>query len=141
MTNAFFVEQFGSTMDAVGGVLRSALRALTERGWVAPDQKFYAQLCLEEALVNAVDHGNHCDPAKSVRLEMAEDRDVCVIRVFDEGAGFSPDEVRLPQLEQTNGRGICLIRHCMEKVTYNNECRCLEMHLRRHAPGRRECAQ
>ena len=141
MAKVFFVEQFSSTMDAVGGVLRSALRALAQRGWVAPEQSFYAQLCLEEALVNAVDHGNHCDPAKSVRLEMAEDRDVCVIRVYDEGSGFSPDEVRLPHLEQANGRGICLIRHCMEQVTYNNECRCLEMHMRRQAPGRRECAQ
>ena len=141
MTKAFFVEQFESTMEAVGDVLRKALRALTERGWIAPGQTFYAQLCLEEALVNAVDHGNHCDPEKSVRLEMSEDGDVCIIRVFDEGGGFSPDDIQLPQSEQANGRGICLIRHCMEKVAYRKDCRCLEMQLRRAAPDQKGCVQ
>ena len=105
MAKPFFAEQFSSTMDAVGGVLQAALGALIERGWVEPDQRFYAQLCLEEALVNAVDHGNKCDPAKSVRIEMSEDADVCVIRVYDEGGGFSPEDIHLPRMEQPNGRG------------------------------------
>lgn len=138
MAKPFFVETFGSTMDAVGRVLQGALRALIEHGWVDPQQKFYAQLCLEEALVNAVDHGNKCDPAKTVRIELSEDEDTCAIRVYDEGGGFSPDDIHLPQLEQTNGRGICLIRYCMDKVSYDNKNKCLEMRMRRKAMGRKE---
>ena len=138
MAKPFFAEKFSSTMDAVGRVLQAALRALIAHGWVDPEQKFYAQLCLEEALVNAVDHGNRCDPAKSVRIEMTEDDDTCVIRVYDEGGGFSPDDIHLPQLEQANGRGICLIRYCMEKVTYNSACKCLEMRMHRKALSRKE---
>ncbi|NUM55127.1 MAG: ATP-binding protein [Candidatus Hydrogenedentes bacterium] len=140
MTKPFFVEQFGSTMDAMGRVLQAALRALVEHGWVEPDQKFYAQLCLEEALVNAVDHGNKCDPAKKVRIEMVEENDLCTIRVYDEGGGFAPEDIHLPQLEQANGRGICLIRYCMERVTYNNECKCLEMRMRRKALSGRKAS-
>jgi serine/threonine-protein kinase RsbW/non-specific serine/threonine protein kinase len=131
----FFAEQFGSTIETVGRVLQDALRALIEHGWVDPEQKFYAQLCLEEALVNAVDHGNKCDPSKTVRIEMLEDQDECIIRVYDQGEGFTPSEICLPELEQTNGRGICLIRYCMEKVTYNNERKCLEMRMRRKSLG------
>ncbi|MCC6797802.1 MAG: ATP-binding protein [Candidatus Hydrogenedentes bacterium] len=141
MTKPFFVEQFGSTMDAVGPVLQAALRSLIEHGWVEPDQKFYAQLCLEEAIVNAVDHGNECDPSKQVRVEMAEEGDICIIRVFDEGRGFSPCEVNQPQLEQLNGRGICLIRWCMEIVTYDKERKCLEMRMRRKGIDRKGCAK
>lgn len=141
MAKPFFAEQFSSTMDAVGRVLQAALGALIERGWVEPRQRFYAQLCLEEALVNAVDHGNKCDPKKSVRIEMSEDADVCIIRVYDEGGGFSPDDIHLPRMEQTNGRGICLIRCCMENVAYNNECKCLEMRMHRKALRPKESAK
>ncbi|MCC6154497.1 MAG: ATP-binding protein [Candidatus Hydrogenedentes bacterium] len=140
MTKPFFVEQFGSRIDAVGPVLHAALRSLIEHGWIEPEQKFYAQLCLEEALVNAVDHGNECDPSKTVRIEMSEDGDICIIRVYDEGRGFSPGDVHLPQLEQVNGRGICLIRYCMEKVTYDKDCKCLEMRMRRKGIDRKGCA-
>jgi len=140
VTKPFFVEQFGSTMDAVGRVLQAALRSLIEHGWVEPEQKFYAQLCLEEALVNAVDHGNECDPSKVVRIEMTEEGDTCVIRVYDEGRGFSPNDIHLPQLETMNGRGICLIRYCMEKVTYDSERKCLEMRMHRKALSRKECS-
>ncbi len=120
-------------MEAVGVTLKAALRALIDKGWVDEGQTFYAQLCLEEALVNAVDHGNERDPAKKVRIEMHEDDSTCVIRVCDEGPGFAPHDITLPELEQMNGRGICLIRYCMEAVAYDNETNCLEMRMRRNA--------
>lgn len=140
MTKPFFVEQFGSTIDAAGRVSQAALRSLIEHDWVEPEQKFYAQLCLEEALVNAVDHGNQRDPSKLVRIEMSEEKDACIIRVYDEGRGFSPCDIHLPQLETLNGRGICLIRYCMEDVTYDKERKCLEMRMHRKALSRKECS-
>ena len=140
VTKPFFVEQFGSTIDAAGRVSQAALCSLIERGWIGPEQKFYAQLCLEEALVNAVDHGNQRDASKLVRIEMFEEKDTCIIRVFDEGRGFSPNEIHLPQLEQLNGRGICLIRYCMDEVKYDKERKCLEMRMHRKALSRKECS-
>ncbi|HRI86827.1 MAG TPA: ATP-binding protein [Candidatus Hydrogenedentes bacterium] len=133
MAKPFFASDFESTMEALGVALKSALRALVERGWVESGQTFYAQLCLEEALVNAVDHGNERDPSKRVRIEISEEGDTCVIRVYDQGGGFSPSDIHLPELEQMNGRGICLIRYCMEAVAYDNETNCLEMRMRRNA--------
>jgi len=120
-------------MEALGVTLKAALRALVDKGWVDSGQTFYAQLCLEEALVNAVDHGNERDPSKRVRIEMIEEDDCCVIRVYDQGSGFSPGDIHLPELEQMNGRGICLIRYCMQAVAYNNQTKCLEMRMRRNA--------
>ena len=133
MAKPFFVTEFSSSMDAVGDSLKRALKALVERGWVDPNQTFYAQLCLEEALVNAVDHGNRRDAAKKVRLEITEVGDTCLIRVYDQGPGFEPTGIHLPELEQMNGRGICLIRYCMEDVVYDNEKKCLEMRMKRNS--------
>ena len=133
MAKPFFTNEFVSTMDAVGVTLKSALKSLIERGWVDAKHTFYAQLCLEEALVNAVEHGNHRDAHKTVRIEMSEEGERCVIRVFDQGTGFVPASVHLPDLEHENGRGICLIRYCMENVSYDNDKKCLEMRMQRNA--------
>jgi len=133
VTKPFFSSELHSTMDALGDTLKSALDALVERGWIEADHTFYAQLCLEEALVNAITHGNQCDECLKVRIEMVEEGDFCLIRVYDEGCGFSPEDIKMPQLEQLNGRGVCLIRYCMEEVSYNHEKKCLEMKMRRNA--------
>lgn len=133
MANPFFVREFDSTMDALGDTLRDALQQLIERGWVETDQTFYAQLCLEEALVNAITHGNNCDACRKVRIEMIEEGEFCRIRVYDEGSGFCPDNVKLPNQEQLNGRGVCLMRYCMDDVSYNRDKNCLEMKMRRKA--------
>ncbi|GMV92008.1 MAG: hypothetical protein AMXMBFR82_17860 [Candidatus Hydrogenedentota bacterium] len=133
MPKPFFVKEFDSTMDALSETLRSALASLVERGWVEAGQKFYAQLCLEEALVNAITHGNKCDACRKVRIEMDEEGEFCHIRVYDEGAGFCPEDVELPDLDQLNGRGVCLMRYCMDDVSYNHEANCLEMKMRRNA--------
>jgi len=104
-----------------------------EHDWIDSDQTFYAQLCLEEALVNAITHGNKSDKQRKVRIEMEEDGDLCCIRVYDEGNGFSAESVDLPPTDKLSGRGVCLIRYCMEDVTYNQEGKYLEMTMRRKA--------
>ncbi|MCP4642885.1 MAG: ATP-binding protein [bacterium] len=129
----FFDEEFSSSLMEVGEVLKEAVATLREGDWIAPDQEFYARLCLEEALVNAVTHGSSGTAALRVRLEMTDEGDTCVIRVFDQGKGFTPEEVHLPCPDQEGGRGICLIRYCMDDVTYDTSKRCLVMRMGRKA--------
>jgi len=115
----------------MGPALEGALSALRKHGWVDDSQLFYAHLCLEEALVNAITHGNHCDPKRKVRLEMAEEEGACVIRVWDEGRGFSVTEVPPPDCESEGGRGLCLIEYCMDDVYYDEREHCLVMRMGR----------
>lgn len=131
MGNRFFEIEIPSTLDHLGEAQQCALAALLEHDWINSDQTFYAQLCLEEALVNAITHGNKSDKKRKVRIEMEAEGDLCSIRVFDEGAGFSAESVDLPATDKLNGRGVCLIRYCMEDVTYNQEGKYLEMTMRR----------
>jgi|GEM_PF-766839 len=127
----FFDKKFSSSLDAMGQVLHEALQALVDRDWIEQGSMFYARLCLEEALVNAVTHGNACDPSRAVRLTMTEENDACLICVYDEGPGFAPETLPAPEDSGMGGRGVVLIQHCMEEVRYNSAARRLEMKMRR----------
>ena len=49
---------------------------------------FAIHLALEEALVNAVKHGNKMDPEKEVRIDYSVAPDKVEISMTDEGKGF-----------------------------------------------------
>ena len=112
-------------------VIKDALGKLSERGWIPQENQFELHLCLEEALVNAINHGNQGDPSLRVRVRISEDGDTCRILVHDEGHGFQPACVPEPDLNTEGGRGICLIQHFMDKVHYDNKAQCLEMTFRK----------
>jgi serine/threonine-protein kinase RsbW len=84
---------------------------------------FGVHLAVEEAVVNAIRHGNKLDAAKRVRLlcKICDHR--LRIEVADEGPGFDPAKVPDPteneNLEVPSGRGIMLMRNFMHFVEYN----------------------
>ena len=88
-----------------------------------PDTTFAIKLAFEEAITNAVKHGNRSDGSKRivVRFHVTRERSVIVVR--DEGGGFRPATVPDPtadeNLERPNGRGIMLIHAYMSKVRFN----------------------
>lgn len=127
----FFSEEFPSTFEAMTATLDRAVASLLEGDWIALPSVPCIRLCLEEALVNAVRHGNQGDANRRVRLVMEDRDDVCMIQVCDEGGGFQVDDVALPESDQMGGRGICLIRHYMEHVSFDTASHCLEMSFRR----------
>ena len=88
------------------------------------DVLFAIRLALEEALVNAIKHGNKSDPSKRVTV-LADVRDGrASITVRDEGAGFDPSTVPDPtadeNLEKPSGRGLMLMRAYMDEVHFND---------------------
>jgi serine/threonine-protein kinase RsbW len=78
---------------------------------------------VEEALVNAIKHGNGLNPSKKVRIAYHVRAEHFEIVVADEGPGFDPDEVPDPtapeNLERCCGRGLMLMRHYMSEVAFN----------------------
>jgi len=96
---------------------------------------FALRLSLEEALSNAIRHGNVGDADKRVHIRYAIDADRIDITVRDEGGGFDPASIPDPtaaeNLENPSGRGIMLMRAYMNKVEYNpkgNQVRLVKMH-------------
>lgn len=133
MITPFFSEEFPSNFEDMTATLDRAVSALLEGDWILVSHIPCIRLCLEEALVNAVRHGNQGDASRRVLLVMSSRGDECVIQVSDEGDGFRVDDVALPEGDQMGGRGICLIRHYMEHVTFDSSAHCLEMSFRRKA--------
>ncbi len=102
------------------------------------DTIFAIKLAFEEAVTNAVKHGNCNDPDRHVHLRWYVDEQRVVIAVRDEGAGFKvervPDPTRDENLERPNGRGIMLMQSYMTKVRFNsrgNEVWLLKLNPRR----------
>ncbi len=85
---------------------------------------FAIRLALEEALNNAVRHGNRMNPAKVVEVEYDIDPHRAIIIVTDQGEGFNPSSVPDPttdeNLEKPTGRGIMLMRAYMDQVCFND---------------------
>jgi serine/threonine-protein kinase RsbW len=83
---------------------------------------FCIKLALEEALVNAIKHGNQLDLSKSVSITYQVQRLSFEIRITDQGPGFDPDDLPDPtaieNLERPCGRGVMLMRHYMSDVEY-----------------------
>jgi serine/threonine-protein kinase RsbW len=89
-----------------------------------PDPYFGIQMALEEAVVNAVKHGNQEDPTKKVTVTTCVTADLISIEVQDQGNGFNPMEVPDPtadeNLERPCGRGLMFMRRFMTAVEYNS---------------------
>ncbi|PNY37863.1 ATP-binding protein [Rhodopirellula baltica] len=104
-------------------LVEELIAAMTERDW-PPADLFRTQLAYQEAIVNAIRHGNRCDPNKTVLVEMSCDDDRAVITITDQGDGFDPTAVPDPRsdelLEVPGGRGVLLIGELMNEVAYND---------------------
>jgi serine/threonine-protein kinase RsbW len=92
---------------------------------------FSIKLALEEALINAIKHGNQLDLTKKVRVLYRVAPGVFEVRVVDEGIGFDPGDVPDPtaveNLERPCGRGLMLMRHYMTEVCYSSSGNCVAM--------------
>jgi len=81
---------------------------------------FGIRLALEEALVNAIKHGNRLDPLKKVEIQYTIAKNRFDIQITDEGPGYVPDDVpdckADENLTRPGGRGLFLMRHYMSEV-------------------------
>lgn len=102
------------------------------------DTIFAIKLAFEEAVTNAVKHGNCNDRCKHVHLRYYVDPQRVVFMVRDEGCGFRPQDVPDPtadeNLERPSGRGLMLMQSYMTKVRYGENGR--EVWLLKENPGR-----
>jgi len=131
LSTPFFHKEFASTASAVAETLSEALQALADQGWCKPDHTFSIRLCLEEALVNAVVHGNQNQATRQVTVRIFDNGDVCKISVQDEGSGFDPESIEMADCTELGGRGVCLIKEYMDDVTFDAVNKCLEMVFKR----------
>ena len=123
-------ERIYSLVEAKVAVDR--LAAIIQAEGFSQQDTFAVRLAMEEALVNAIKHGNVDDPTKHVclsyqlRVAIPQPKSKCiVIEIEDQGRGFHPDEVPDPtapeNLERPHGRGLMLMRQFMTWVHFNKQ--------------------
>jgi serine/threonine-protein kinase RsbW len=86
------------------------------------DMKDNLAIAVTEAVGNAIVHGNHEDPHKSVSIEFRYNDKQIEVTIRDEGSGFDLNSIENPLLPENllkeNGRGIFILSELMDKVNY-----------------------
>jgi anti-sigma regulatory factor (Ser/Thr protein kinase) len=79
-------------------------------------------LVIDEAVTNAMGHGNGWDPAKVVHLRLELDAEGFTLQVEDQGEGFARDAVPSPLAPENRmrggGRGLFLMESLVDEVRY-----------------------
>jgi len=111
-------------------VMKEVLEQLQRCHWINHDI-FGVHLAMQEALVNAIKHGNRLDTRKQVHVICRMSPELVRIEIADEGSGFDPSKVPDPtdpeHLEHPSGRGIVLMRNFMSRIEYNDVGNCVTL--------------
>lgn len=125
-----------SNTDAGRALVEEVLAEARKREW-PEDDLFGVHLALEEALVNAIRHGNQMDERKLVSIDCTVSAEQVAVQIADEGNGFDPNELPDPTLDENlecpSGRGVMLMRSFMDQVDFNHTGNAVSMRKNRSA--------
>jgi serine/threonine-protein kinase RsbW len=111
-----------SDIKLLDGVLEYLNERMLRLGLIQPDDSELI-IALDEAIVNAIKHGNKGDSSKSVTITAEFTAEATRFIIADEGPGFKlcnvPDPTDPCRLLEPNGRGLYLINHIMDEVRFN----------------------
>ena len=96
---------------------------ISERMAFDEESRVQISISVLEAGTNAIQHGNRVDPSKAVDMEFAIHPDRLEVVVRDRGRGFDlskiiPDITAPEHLLDLRGRGIFMMRSCMDQVDF-----------------------
>jgi serine/threonine-protein kinase RsbW len=89
-------------------------------------------VAVTEAVNNCIVHGNKGDETKKIFVDFEIKNHYClIIRVKDQGDGFSPDALPDPTAPENigniGGRGVCLMEHLADELRFEEDGRLVEM--------------
>lgn len=130
-----------SALPVVRDLVEEVAQLLAGADW--PEEGVFAvRMGLDEAVANAVKHGNRGDPTKRVWVDMDLHADQVAFKVRDQGSGFDPEALPDPTgadcIERTHGRGVMLMQVYMNEVCYSEKGNEVSMvRFRDHGPEKK----
>ena len=128
-----FTLQLPSTPDSIAP-LEVLIEEIADKYQVADDTFANMMTCLNEAVNNAIIHGNGQDPSKKVIVNAEVDGRRIIWTVSDEGPGFDPDRIPDPtapeNLENLSGRGVFIIKQLADQSIFNGNGNEIELHFK-----------
>ncbi|MBS1558286.1 MAG: ATP-binding protein [Bacteroidetes bacterium] len=90
-------------------------------------------IAVTEAVNNAIRHGNKNDSSKNVTISLSFEDGLIKFKISDEGNGFDyhnlPDPTAPENIEKPGGRGIFLMKHLSDEVTFKDKGRVVELNF------------
>jgi serine/threonine-protein kinase RsbW len=88
-------------------------------------------ISVTESVNNAIIHGNGNNKSKNVKISLILDEKIIKFKIQDEGDGFDyhglPDPTSPENIAKPGGRGIFLMRHLADEVSFLYEGRIVEL--------------
>ena len=132
-----FEKTISSSREASRMLIHEAMgffARIKEKGYARNVSEFSMRLALDEALENALRHGNNYDHSKAIYFRMKGYKSKVNVTIKDQGKGFCPDRVADPlhcnNRYAPNGRGLLLLTNIGD-VSWNNEGNCVFIELSR----------
>jgi serine/threonine-protein kinase RsbW len=121
------------------GVIDRVAQSLCERLEFDDDTASQVTMAVIEAGTNAIQHGHKRDATKDVDVKFRLFKDRLEVDVYDQGPGFEVAEVNgditSPEhLLDLRGRGIFIMRTCMDSVDFEFTGNGTICHLIKHRP-------
>ncbi len=114
--------------------LENLIESIADRYEISVDTFANMMTCLNEALINAMKHGNKMDPNKKVIINAEVEPKRIVWTVTDEGDGFDYTHLADPtapeNLENLTGRGVFIIKHLADQCIFNASGNEIELHFK-----------
>jgi serine/threonine-protein kinase RsbW len=107
---------------------------------VSRDAVEWIKVAVSEACTNAVCHGSPLGAQSHITVRIEVDSETLAIEICDEGGGFQPQSIELPELDEwkPSGRGLVIMITVMDDVRFEPTDRgtCVRMvkYLRNLAP-------
>jgi len=107
------------------------VKELQKRSCLPRTEAHSAELAFEEAIANAMIHGNLMKPARKVHVTLCGDTSRWGAIIEDEGDGFKPEDIPDPKdpenILREAGRGILLMDAYVDELKYNRKGNRLRM--------------
>lgn len=120
-----------SDLSYVLGINYQVSLLLKEFGFPLQDVRVNIPLVCDEAITNAIIHGNKRDPEKKVSVQIYVSHSRFRVRVRDQGQGFDVSSVADPRegenIMRSSGRGVFLMRNIMDVVEFKENGRMIEL--------------
>lgn len=101
------------------------IEGFLEKNAISFKDQYVIQLCLEEAIINVINHGYPTQVPDTIKLTMSVNPEFVRIALLDHGISFNPldqpeSDIELSVEDRSiGGLGIHLMRHYLQDMTYH----------------------
>jgi len=132
-TGELYTLQLPSKYESIT-LLENLIEEVADKYQISEDTFANMMTCLNEAVINAIVHGNKLDPNKTVIINADVEPKRIIWTITDEGAGFDYNNLADPtapdRLEELTGRGVFILKHLADQCIFNTLGNEVELHFK-----------